>query len=84
MSSAKPASTGEQEDALDSPRAHSQPSAHRKLDFAGPTDRNRKSIHVADTQIPFKPKKTLRRSNGPARPDLFELRNDDEVRPLVE
>lgn len=84
MSSAKPARTVEQEDDLDSPRAHTQPPANRRLDFAGPTNRNRKSIHVADTQSPFKPKKTLRRSNGPARPDPFELRDDDEARTTVE
>lgn len=52
--------------------------ANRRLDFGGPTNRNRKSISVVDTRSPFKPKKTLRRSTA-ARPDPFELQDDDDV-----
>lgn len=75
MSSVKRTSQNEPLDDEDNARAQTQP-ANRRLDF-GATNRNRKSISVVDVQSPFVPKKTLRRSTGPGRPNPFDLPNDD-------
>lgn len=77
MSSVKPTSRAGLRDDEENSRAHTQPPANRRLDF-GATNRNRKSISVIDAQSPFKPKKMLRRSNGPVRPDPYDIPVDDD------
>lgn len=51
--------------------------ANRRLDFAG-TTRNRKSVNIVDTGSPFKPRKVLRRSDGPARKSIYDRVDEDE------
>ncbi|CAK4032663.1 Centromere 3 [Lecanosticta acicola] len=58
--------------------AHAQPRANRRLDFGGPSNRDNKRASVVDAQSPFKPKKVLRRSTGPARRDPFDLHDEDD------
>jgi centromere protein C len=53
--------------------------ANRVLNFAGANNRTRKSLYVEETQSPFKPRKALRRSQGPLRPDPFALQDSPEV-----
>lgn len=77
MSSARPVtravSIGSEDDVSPSNSRTSYP-ANRVLDFAGAANRGRKSLHVVeDTHSPFKPKKALRRSQGPIRPDPFDI-----------
>ncbi|GIZ46619.1 hypothetical protein CKM354_000973900 [Cercospora kikuchii] len=81
MSSVRPQSRpGISEEPTSSPRDSSEPAVNRKLQFET-VNRNRKSIHVADAQSPFKPRHKLRRSTGPGRPDIYEYEDDaDEVR----
>ncbi|SMR47221.1 unnamed protein product [Zymoseptoria tritici ST99CH_3D1] len=78
MSSARPGSRHiPDEDEGSSPSGNAPP-ANRRLNFAGATNRNRKSISVVESGSPFKPRKTLRRSTGPARPGPYEHEDDDD------
>ncbi|KAM3423212.1 hypothetical protein BST61_g662 [Cercospora zeina] len=78
MSSVRPRSRpGISEEPTSSPREHGEPAVNRKLQFDN-VDRNRKSIHVADAQSPFKPRHKLRRSTGPGRPDVYDYDDDDD------
>lgn len=77
MSSVRPQSRPAiSEEPASSPRGHSEPAVNRKLQFQT-LNRSRKSLHVADTQSPFKPKHKLRRSTGPGRPDVYDYEDDD-------
>ncbi|KAF2206952.1 hypothetical protein CERZMDRAFT_115429 [Cercospora zeae-maydis SCOH1-5] len=78
MSSVRPPSRpGNSEDPTSSPREHGEPAVNRKLQFET-LNRNRKSIHVADAQSPFKPRHKLRMSAGPGRPDVYDYEDDDD------
>ena len=77
MSSVRPQSRPAiSEEPASSPRGHSEPAVNRKLEFQT-LNRSRKSLHVVDTQSPFKPKHKLRRSTGPGRPDVYDYEEDD-------
>ncbi|CZT23869.1 uncharacterized protein RCC_09584 [Ramularia collo-cygni] len=75
MSSARPTSRSAVEDAASSQPLTNAP-ANRRLDFAG-TNRNRKSVNVVDGS-PFKPRKILRRSDGPVRRSIYEQVDEEE------
>lgn len=81
MSSARPASRSAAADAGSSQSLTNAP-ANRRLDFAG-TNRNRKSVNVVDGS-PFKPRKVLRRSDGPARRSIYEQPDDVEEEPIID
>lgn len=77
MSSVRPQSRPAiSEEPASSPRGQSEPAVNRKLEFQN-LNRSRKSLHVADTESPFKPKHKLRRSTGPGRPDVYDYEEDD-------
>lgn len=78
MSSARPTANrsaggggGEAEADRSSPPSETHAPANRKLDFAG-ANRHRKSVNTVDAQSPFKPRKVLRRSDGPARRSIYD------------
>lgn len=48
------------------------------LKFAGGSHRNRKSISIRESVSRFKPRRTLRRSSGPARSGPYEHEQDEE------
>ncbi|KAI5368188.1 Putative centromere protein C/Mif2/cnp3 [Septoria linicola] len=78
MSSVRPQSRPAiTEEPASSPRGLSEPAVNRKLQFET-VNRNRKSIHVVDSQSPFKPKHKLRRSTGPGRPDPYDYEDDED------
>lgn len=81
MSSARPTSRSAAADASSSQPLTNAP-ANRRLDFQA-TNRNRKSVNVVDGS-PFKPKKVLRRSDGPARRSIYEQVDDEEDEPAHE
>lgn len=80
MSSARPTSRS----AVASPaQSLTNAPANRRLDFAG-TNRNRKSVNVVESGSPFKPRKVLRRSDGPARKSIYEQDEDEDDRDVAQ
>ncbi|KXT07101.1 hypothetical protein AC578_2388 [Pseudocercospora eumusae] len=78
QSSARPVSRQPgSEEPVSSHRAHTQPPANRKLDF-GRVNKDRKSLRMVETQSPFVPKHTLRRSTGHAKANPYDHPEDDE------